>query len=89
MDAALKSAFPDEWLHLALGGGEDYELLFTASDEVTARVSSLLQTPVAVIGVVEEGPTQVTVLDEKGATIPVDAGGWDHFASPQGDRAGA
>ena len=87
VDAALKSAFPDEWLQLAMGGGEDYELLFTASGSIMSRVSRLLPTPVTVIGEIEEGPTRVTVLDEASASMPVDAGGWDHFASPRADRA--
>ena len=31
-DAHLKTAFPDDWLQMALGGGEDYELVFCADD---------------------------------------------------------
>ena len=88
-DAALKSVFPDEWLRLALGGGEDYELLFTAPQSIISRISRLLQTPVTVIGKIEDGPAGVTVLDHAGATMAVKAEGWDHFSSPQDDRAGA
>ncbi len=86
-DAALRSAFPDDWLDLAMGGGEDYELVFTASESIVSRVTRLLETPVTVIGEIGEGPTRVTVLDEAGAEMPIGAGGWDHFAGPRDDRA--
>ena len=46
-----------------------------------------MQTPVTVIGEIEEGATGVTVVDQVGATMAVDAGGWDHFARPRDDRA--
>jgi thiamine-monophosphate kinase len=95
VDSALKSAFPDDWLRLAMGGGEDYELLFTAPRRIMSGISRLMQTPVTVIGEINEnseineikkGPTGVTVLDAAGATMAVDAGGWDHFASSQDIR---
>jgi len=88
VDAPLKSVFPDEWLRLAMSGGEDYELLFTAPPGIMAGISRLMPTPVTVIGEIEEGPTGVTVLDQAGATMAVDAVGWDHFARPRDDRAG-
>ena len=34
VDPALKKVFPDDWLEMALGGGEGYQLLFTAPSEV-------------------------------------------------------
>ena len=71
-----------------MGGGEDYELLFTAPKSIMSRVSQLMQAPVTVIGAVEEGPAGVTVLDEAGAAMPVDAGGWDHFTSPRSNPTG-
>ena len=94
VDAALKAAFPDDWLRLATYGGEDYELLFTARGSIMSRIPRLMQTPVTVIGEISEineikgGPTGVSVLDEAGATMTVGAGGWDHFASPQDSRPG-
>ncbi len=78
-DDFLKRAFPDDWLKLALGGGEDYELLFTAPPEVMERVREALGVPVSVIGETVEGPPQVTVLDAHGRPITVEHGGWDHL----------
>ena len=81
VDATLKAAFPDDWLQLALTGGEDYELLFTAPAEVVAGVKSLLEVPVSVIGEVVDGDTGVAVIDQDGTPVDVERGGWDHFAS--------
>lgn len=78
-DEFLKEAYPEEWLDLALGGGEDYELLFTAPLHVMERAVAALDVPVSVIGEVIEGPPQVRVLDQEGRVMAVDRGGWDHF----------
>ena len=78
-DEYLRSAFPDEWLGLALGGGEDYELVFTATPEVMDRVASRVETRVTVIGDVVKGPPRVEVLDPDGRPMSVEVGGWDHF----------
>lgn len=62
---ALRWNFPD-WLDLALRGGEDYELLFTAPPEVFARVEHLfrrckLAPPTHIGTVVELGGKKPTV----------------------------
>jgi thiamine-monophosphate kinase len=66
---------------LALSGGEDYELLFTADRATVARVKQVLSCPVTVVGDItkEELPTRVLVVDSKGTIIPYKRGGWDHF----------
>ena len=79
VDDVLKGAFPENWLDLALTGGEDYELLFSAPHELVGRVAPLLDVPVAVIGEIVDGPAGVTVLDGQGKVIDVERGGWDHF----------
>ncbi len=81
-DDTLRSAFPDDWLSLALGGGEDYELVFTAPPQIMERAVRELETPVSVIGVVQDGRPSVEVLDEAGAPITIASGGWDHFSRP-------
>ena len=81
--ALLRSAFKKEWLRLALSGGEDYELLFTARSEVIARLKDIMSSHVAVIGeIVSDAPGQVTLLDERGKVVKWDETGWDHFKSP-------
>ena len=66
---------------LALSGGEDYELLFTADRATVTRVKQVLSCPVTVVGDItkEELPTRVLVVDSKGTIIPYKRGGWDHF----------
>jgi len=72
--------FPDSQ-ELALSGGEDYELVFTADKTTIARAKRALSCPVTVIGDIteEELPTRVLVVDSKGAIIPYKRRGWDHF----------
>jgi len=66
---------------LALSGGEDYELLFTADRATVARAKRALRCPVTVIGDItkEELPTRVLVLDSSGTIIPYKKRGWNHF----------
>ena len=66
---------------LALAGGEDYELLFTADKATIARAKRALSCPVTVIGDMtkEELPTRVLVVDSNGTIIPYKKGGWNHF----------
>ena len=75
-------AFPQASLGMALNGGEDYELLFTASPAVIATLQGQLESGFQVIGaIVEEEPGQVTVVDGDGNLLEVPAHGWDHFRS--------
>ena len=53
-DDHLKSAFPDRWSEFALGGGEDYEIVFTAGADVMEAVSERLGEGIRVIGRIEE-----------------------------------
>jgi len=66
---------------LALSGGEDYELVFSADEATVARVKQALDCQVTVIGdITKEGlPTRVLVVDSKGTIIPYKRKGWDHF----------
>ncbi|MCE2463236.1 MAG: hypothetical protein J4F46_04890, partial [Dehalococcoidia bacterium] len=86
--AALREAFPWKYLDMTLGGGEDYQLLFTAPEELMEGVLSLLSPPATVIGEIMDGePGQVTVFDSKiGKTLSSPSGGWDHFAPDDSSR---
>jgi thiamine-monophosphate kinase len=77
---AVIANFPN-YQELALCGGEDYELLFTADEATIGRVKQALNCPVTVIGAItkEKLPTRVTVVDSKGNIIPYNKGGWEHF----------
>jgi thiamine-monophosphate kinase len=78
----VRVAFPHESLDLALTGGEDYELLFTASEEVIENVRTLADFPITVIGkMTQEG--EVSLLDKEGKPFSLDKKGWEHLK--QGD----
>ena len=79
VDGVLRDAFPEDWLNLALTGGEDYELLFTVPQPVMDRVAGALDIPVSIIGEIVAAPPGVTVLDADGREMTVESGGWDHF----------
>jgi thiamine-monophosphate kinase len=80
VDAFLKDAFPQGYLQLALNGGEDYELLFTGSEEVVFEAVTRLSPSATIMGrIVADHPGKVQVLDERGAELRVDRHGWDHF----------
>ncbi|MGD0353174.1 MAG: thiamine-phosphate kinase [Dehalococcoidia bacterium] len=79
---ALKNNFKSDYLQLALSGGEDYELLFTASNQVIAQIKQAISCPVTVIGDITQGkPGQVTLIDADGGIIPWQKAGWEHFKS--------
>lgn len=76
----LKQAFPTEYLDLALGGGEDYLLLFTAPTEVMDRVLPQLPEGAAVVGEILSGdPGRVSVVENDGSQRVASVAGWDHF----------
>jgi thiamine-monophosphate kinase len=62
-------------------GGDDYELLFTASAGLTRAIdglSSVLGLPITRIGRIEPGEG-VRLVDAEGRTIPVGESGYRHF----------
>jgi thiamine-monophosphate kinase len=82
---ALVATFPDEALALALGGGEDYELLCAGPpDALEAAVASFAEhggAPLTIIGRLVAAPADgppVQVVDAAGAPLSI-AGGFRHF----------
>ena len=78
LDAALVELFPSDARMLAVSGGEDYELILVAPDEMLTAIGAALGTPLAIIGRITEG-RGVRLLDDKGAEVDLAAGGWDHL----------
>ena len=77
---AAKRVYPQRSLSLALGGGEDYELLFAGPPELVQDILSVLPSGGAVVGrIVEDDPGQVVVLDEHSCPLDVTSYGWDHL----------
>jgi thiamine-monophosphate kinase len=64
-----------------IGGGDDYELLFTVAPERAEEVAALaarLDLPLTRIGRLAEG-RGLTVLDAAGSEISLETEGWTHF----------
>ena len=82
---AVRANFGERALELALTGGEDYELLFTASGDIVDKVRAETSCPVTIIGeVVAEKPGDVVVVDERGGLIDLSQSGWEHFNAGKG-----
>jgi thiamine-monophosphate kinase len=79
---AVKVAFGQAAIDLALSGGEDYQLLFTAPGGVIERVKQRLSTPVTIIGEITSGkPGEVILLGETGREVEWKKRGWEHFGN--------
>jgi len=75
---------PKQALHLALNGGEDYELLFSASPTMQLP-RSIARIRITRIGVLTKLPSHapgsgIFLRDSAGRRTPLDPAGWEHFA---------
>jgi len=68
-------------LQLALHGGEDYELLFTApkNARVPSRIAGIKVTEIGVIRNQSDYSAAIQILGENGKVRPLAQGGWEHF----------
>ncbi len=78
----VSGGFGDRALELALSGGEDYELLFTAPAGIIDEVKEAASCPVTVIGEITAGKAgEVSLIDSKGNPCQLPRAGWEHFKS--------
>ena len=79
----VQETFPDDSLELALFGGEEYELAFTAPPEVMVKAEEALArlgTPTTVVGEVTAEPEgEVSLTWSDGRSSRLTKGGFDHF----------
>jgi len=79
---AVKSNFPNRATELALSGGEDYELLFTAGAEKMDRIAAAAGLPITIIGEIVAGPPgDISLVDRDGKSHKPHQAGWEHFAT--------
>ncbi len=84
LSPSLLSIGPELRVLCALAGGDDYELCFTASENMRSRLVSIaaqLGVPLTRVGKMQAGNPEVTVHDERGDTLKLHAAGFDHFSS--------
>lgn len=81
----LAAHAPDDVHHLdfALHGGEDYELLFTASSrhKIPATIAGTRITRIGEIAPQKTGAAPLVVVDTDGRLEPFEGRGWEHFSS--------
>lgn len=79
---ALRETFSEEdSLLCALGGGEDYEVLFTGARDAVERAVAAID-GAALIGEIVEGTAgRVVVRDSQGNELEVSNTGWEHLSS--------
>ena len=78
--SAVKVNFGARALELALSGGEDYELLFTAGSEIIEQVKASASCPITVIGeIIADGENMVSLIDGHGRPVRITSTGWEHF----------
>ena len=72
---------PEAALELALNGGEDYELLFTAAQgaRVPRRIGGVPVTEIGRMAKRGRGTPTVTLIDAQGRRSPMHAAGWEHL----------
>jgi thiamine-monophosphate kinase len=74
----IANEFLENPMDYALYGGEEYELLFTLTDEEFSKLERLTN-DVTIIGRVTEKDKGIQLVRENGETEPLRFGGWDHF----------
>lgn len=79
IEPAVRANFGDRAVELALSGGEDYQLLFTASSEVIDNITAIASCPVTIIGEITDEAGRVTLVDSQGNPVTIPRRGWEHF----------
>ncbi|AGG07470.1 thiamine-monophosphate kinase [Dehalococcoides mccartyi] len=81
---SLRLSYPLQAQNMALYGGEDYELLFTASAKVIEQISVQSHIPVTIIGEIIPGkPEKLKLVDKDGRALQPEKNGWEHFKKPK------
>ncbi|HJO88452.1 MAG: thiamine-phosphate kinase [Alphaproteobacteria bacterium] len=83
LSAAARAALEREpsLMEVILGGGDDYELLFTAASEAESEITALgdaIGLQLTVVGTILEGEG-VSIVDDSGAEIVLNNLGYKHF----------
>ncbi len=79
---AVRNNFGDRAIQMALSGGEDYELLFTADASTINKIKEAASCPITVIGEITADKTfKVTLVDNKRNPVSIKGKGWEHFTT--------
>ncbi len=76
----VRTIFKEKALDMALGGGEDYELLFTGNARNIAGLRQSIKCPVTVIGdIIKSEPGKIELYNAGGKPVKTGRTGWTHF----------
>lgn len=81
LSQSLVTVLPDQAQQLALTGGDDYELCFTASPDVKKQLKAIAADQglrLSQIGNIQSG-SGVNCINQQGLDIPIDTAGYSHF----------
>ncbi len=70
--------FSDDVIEYALFGGEEYELLFTMSDNEYEKLEKVFD-DVTILGRISDIEKGINLITEEGEVKPLPFGGWEHF----------
>ena len=76
---AVIAGFGDKALDMALGGGEDYELLFTASGDTIEKVKKAASCQITIIGTITDDIGNIKLANKEGKPYTPAGVGWQHF----------
>ncbi|MDD2252283.1 MAG: thiamine-phosphate kinase [Dehalococcoidales bacterium] len=81
IETLLEAGFSQKHaVELCLGGGEDYELMFTANQNAMKNIAEDFTIPVSVIGSIIDGiPGSIALTGELAPTENINLFGWKHF----------
>lgn len=77
----IAQEFSEKATDYSLYGGEEYELLFTMTDEEFDKLESLTS-DVTIIGRMTRQEEGIELIQENGEPMALPFGGWDHFRTP-------
>lgn len=76
----LREHFPSSGIDLALNGGEDYELLFTAPKDLISIIETKINCPVTVVGeLVNKTQKRLFLIGTNDEELEISSTGWTHF----------
>lgn len=80
LSVELRQYFPLEAQAMACGGGEDYQLLLVARENVLAEVQQKTGETLTIIGrIVDDSRHAVRLFDESGGELTLPSAGWEHL----------
>lgn len=69
----------EDFVRLALEGGEDYELLFTVPPQRLPELMSEMDVSLTVIGEITDQKERLLLIDKEGKPHPLESKGYEHF----------